>query len=84
MKKSTIFMLSTIAFLGIACKKTYVSKRERCKVSNVSWQYKYGGLTNEKIYTIKTSNGYTIVSHIGPKVGDSIDVEVRYFNKKDW
>ncbi len=77
-------MFILLSFLALACgEKNYVAKMERCKVSKVVTYQRYGGLLNEKSFTITTSNGYVFSSHVCPKVGDSIDVEVRYYNKKD-
>jgi hypothetical protein len=49
---------------------------EKCVVKNVNEHVRYGGLINEKSYTIKTGCGYTIVSKKHANVGDTIRVHI--------
>ena len=49
---------------------------EKCVVKNVKWEYRYGGLINERVWSIKTLNGYSIVSMRSAHVGDTITVKV--------
>jgi hypothetical protein len=80
-KLLTIF---TVTILTASCStqsfKT-TQRNEKCVVTNVSWEYKYGGLINERVYTITTENGYKISSSKHVEVGDTIDVQVIALSK---
>lgn len=58
---------------------------EKCIVKNVKEYVYYGGLVNEKSYTIKTDCRYSIVSKRHVNIGDTISVHIISYRayKKD-
>jgi hypothetical protein len=77
--KKIIFI--TIAILILSCSTNH-GKKVKCKVVSVKSEYLYGGLTNEKSYSIVTDRGYKIITRTHVEVGDSIDVIVIDRRKK--
>lgn len=77
--KKIIFI--TIALLILSCSNKH-GKKVKCKVVSVKSEYLYGGLTNEKSYSIVTDQGYKIITRTHTEVGDSIDVIVIDRRKK--
>ena len=71
--KKLIFI--TIAILILSCSTNH-GKKVKCKVVSVKSEYLYGGLTNEKSYSVVTDLGYKIITRTRVEVGDSIDVIV--------
>lgn len=80
MKKLTPFFLSAALILSCSTKghkdiKT-VSTQVRCVVTSTHYEYKYGGLTGEKIYYFTTDRGYKVSSPRRVNVGDTVIVNV--------
>lgn len=78
MKKIIFF---TFTILILSCSNNY-GNHVKCKVVSVESEYLYGGLTNEKSYTIVTHQGYKIITRRYVEVGDSINVLVIDRRKK--
>lgn len=78
MKKLSTILIATSIFMSCSTKSTKPCNvsYERCVVKDVKWEYRYGGLINERVWNIKTLNGYSIASMRSAAKGDTIIVKV--------
>ncbi len=80
MKKLTPLFLATVLMFSCSTKghkdiRTN-STPVRCVVTSTHYEYKYGGLTGEKIYYFTTDRGYKVSSERHVNVGDTVIVNV--------